>query len=208
MKFIYYKLFDNYYIENDDKALLQIFILYKYNLISEAKRNGMLSSLRKKTLTTYKNTYHCTINDEWYNNEPFIDILDDVIIRAKLDDPYITMEEMLIYMNNYFSANKNYCLNKIYGLFIYPVIQNINTEYMNKALVSLGINSATTNDDYDDYECHGYCCDDCDGDYDEYKRSQYDYRIIQDNNKQINLLVTNILDKYWDFRSSHISRWK
>lgn len=54
--------------------LLVLSCLHHEKKISDAKLKGQFQALRKGTLQRKKNTYHCTINNSWYNDENITEI--------------------------------------------------------------------------------------------------------------------------------------
>lgn len=179
------------HLEANVKCLLHIIFLHYNGIVNDVKMQGMFKSLRSGKL--YRNTFHCTINDKWYHDEHMNEIYDDVFI-SMVESPVkneISFDELLKYIRLYLNKNKNYCINYIFGSIISPVINayqeynNFNTNFTRL----LGIVEPELNiKRYED--CHdldwGYCCDDCDGDLNAYKRSRYEYNYVRENKKQIN----------------------
>ena len=140
----------------------------------------MIKSLRKDTLIRKINTYHCTINDKWYNGEGtfgiFCEAYEDVCKRTDL-----SIEEFLPYLQLYTNKNRNYCLNFIFYEYIEPLLNNIKGYYEPRILRSFNLkhleDTVLTYEEADrKYQLgSGYCCEDCDGDYTQYKKNRYHY---------------------------------
>lgn len=178
-----------YYPDINSKLVLFLIIthLHLQNKINDAKMKAMFSSLKKGTLQRKVNTYHCKINDKWYNDEGMFGILceayNEVCVRKDLD-----IETVLTYLNKFLNANRNYCINYIYIEFIVPLFSNLGDEKSVKLLKTFELKNFNVNyvsyeeADRNGYLSSGYCCSDCDGCLGEYKRSRYNYRYNQPSN--------------------------
>jgi hypothetical protein len=171
-----------FYPNIDSKLVVFLIIthLHLQGKINDDKMKAMFLGLKKGTLLRNVNTYHCKINDTWYNDESMFTILcnvyNDVCIRKDLD-----IEVVLTYLNKFLNANRNYCINYIYIEFIVPLFNNLSDEKNVKLLKTFELKGFNVN--YISYEEadrrgdleNGYCCSDCDGCLGEYKRSRYSY---------------------------------
>jgi hypothetical protein len=134
----------------------------------------MFKSLREGKLLRYLNTYHCKINDKWYGNESMTEVLTDVCEKANMQIRNLSLDEILAYTNLYLNKNKNFCIDHIYTTIIKPFIDRAKyDEYRTMELGLFGTKLLNEPIAYRDFKPHGYCCSDCDGDYSDYKSSQY-----------------------------------
>lgn len=67
------------YIELEGSMLLILSLLHIEGKITDQKLKGQFAALRNGTLQAPKRTYHCDINDQWYNSEPVSDIWSDLL---------------------------------------------------------------------------------------------------------------------------------
>jgi hypothetical protein len=191
-----------YYSKIDHKLTLFLIIthLHLQNKINDAKMKSMFKSLKAGTLIRKINTYHCKINNRWYNDESMFNVLchvyEDICIRKDLD-----IEVVLKYLNKFLNANRNYCINYIYLEFILPLFGNLEDTNNVKLLKTFELKSFNVN--YVSYEeadmrgdlSFGYCCSDCSGCLGEYKRNQYQYRYNKPSNiKQMKQYFINELN--------------
>lgn len=173
-----------HYLESEVIVFMLIVQLHYSKKISDEKLKGMLKALRNGTMR-YKNTYHCTINDKWYSEETMVDILFDVIEEQIIDIP---IETFLVYLNKYLNKNKNFCIDWVYFGVFKPLI-NIWTNDVIDAIIK-SISNVVDVENYKSYEdalesgelSYGYCCSDCDGNFNSYTWSNYNnqYRDFQE----------------------------
>jgi hypothetical protein len=83
---------------------------------------------------------------------------------------------------------KNYCIDHIWFEYIEPFISKYgNREYYDNEDLKyiLSFQYDTSNIDKTEYKYYeprgGYCCSDCDGDYDIFKKNRYEYDIVHKN---------------------------
>ena len=168
-----------YRLEEETLLFLIIISLHYNKIITDDKLKGMFKGLRDKSLNKFRNTYHCTINNRWYNDESMLSILsevhDELCPRTDLE-----LDVVLSYLNKYLSRNKNFCIDWVYFSILHLLI-NSNNDYIFKFLRSeFGINMSSEFMTFTEAKEHGYldgsyCCEDCDGDYNEHLRNQYEY---------------------------------
>lgn len=154
--------------------------LHVQGKINDEKLKAMFKSLKNGTLIREINTYHCKINNKWYDSEDMFTILcevyNEVCIRKDLD-----IEVVLKYLNKFLNANRNYCINYIYIEFLLPLFNNLCDSKNVKLLKTFELKDFNVN--YISYEdadrsgslSSGYCCEDCSGCLEEYKRIRYEY---------------------------------
>lgn len=110
-----------WYLEDEIVILLILSGLYERNIITLDKLKGQLKSLKEGKLQQYKNTYHCTINDKWYNYEPAIEIFKDLFEEYKLN--YINVIKLIEVIQLYLNKNYNYSIDFVVSN-IFPTFLN------------------------------------------------------------------------------------
>lgn len=120
-----YKLDNGFFqeIKDEYKTLIVLAQLYERNIITKEKLIGQLKSLKKKELTRFKKTYHCTINDKWYNNEPFTEVLKDLYSSE------VTFIKLIEILQLYTNKNYNFCINLIIENIIKPLLESFSNSY-------------------------------------------------------------------------------
>lgn len=99
------------YLEDEIFILLVLSELYNKDIITLDKLKGQLKSLKKGDLQKYKRTYHCTINDKWYNDEAAREIFKDLFESYKLN--YISIKTLIEVVQLYLNKNYNYSIDFI-----------------------------------------------------------------------------------------------
>lgn len=117
-----------WYLEDEIVILLILSGLYERNIITLDKLKGQLKSLKEGKLQQYKKTYHCTINDKWYNDEPSIEIFKELYTNYKLE--HISIIKLIEVIQLYLNKNYNYCIDFI--------ISNIFPRFLNSFSNSQG----------------------------------------------------------------------
>jgi len=169
-------------LEREQILFTLIVQLHINGKINEQSLSALFNNLKQGKLDRRVNTYHCTYNDKWYNDESMLEILIDVISELNVLD--IPMQKMIYYVNRYLNKPRNYCIDYIIGNFILPFInQSANSQHYGGyecTLSKLRLFNLTLPDicGYDNYEPSGYCCEDCDGDYEDYKNWRYKYYVL------------------------------
>jgi len=167
--------YDNYccnnsHIDDNDIAILAIFHLYHNKSINDDRFKAYCKQYKNDTIIRRVNTYHCEINDKWYNDtSTFEPILESY--SEKCGNLELSTDDILKYLNKLLNMNKNFCIDHLYYKYYKPVIDytlpnNIPSDN------DLGLPSYEELDNRDILS-NGYCCKDCDGCLGEYKRSQY-----------------------------------
>lgn len=168
----------NWTLEERNIILLIIIHLHIDKKINDAKLKALFKNYRNKTLTRHIGTHHCTINNKWYKDEPMKNIYLDIYEDMPKKD--LTIEQVLPYLNLLLNRNKNYCIDFIYKQFVEPVTKAI--DYLNRNDIDI-FNSFKMGEISLKYYKdilglgEGYCCEDCCGDYEDYKRMQYKYSL-------------------------------
>lgn len=189
---VYY--YNNSGISNENVILVLLSMLHFNDKINDDKLKAMFKGLRNGTLLRGLNTHHCKINNKWYNDISMFNVLVEAYneVCPKND---MKLNDFLKYLNLYYNANKNYCINKVYSDFVEPLISNFESLYSYDILINFGVieiselyNFDTANDKGLGLDL-GYCCEDCDGNREQYKRSRYDY-YHKDS------MIKNVTDKF------------
>jgi hypothetical protein len=195
-------------IGNNVEAFLMIIFMHYHGRITDAKMHGMFKGLRlnftgytpfsdfgKKNyfpnykpknvtpLLRYVKTYHNTINDSWYNDESMYTILQETFYEAVLTKKEMDMKTFMGYVNKFLCKGKKECYEFVHNEVIEAILQMLDVSYNFdrgvNLLQELGIINNVSYPSFDRYEVWGYCCDDCDGDFDDYKQRQYHENVVK-----------------------------
>jgi hypothetical protein len=203
-------LLDNY-LEDNDKLFLLVVALHYNKIIDDAKFAGKMKSLREGKLNRRINTYHCNINNEWYSDDRMVNVLEDVWIKSKVVKNNIPLKTFLIYINKLLNKPQNYCVNYCYTQFIKPIVERYNVRsygswdndfYYNDNCIKLidkfgfNLNVVTFSKFEMNNYCSGYCCEDCDGPYESYRNSQYEYNYLKQNLINLKKEIFNVLNTF------------
>jgi len=185
------------FIEHKYIALLIIILLHHNKKINDERLKAFFKSLKNNTLLRRINTYHCKINNTWYNDTSMYEVLLEVY-NDNCPKNDIDLNTFLKYLNQYFNANKNFCLNAVYFHYIEPLIENFANYPANKIIPLFGLVNENEIMTYDQAESrgllsNGYCCEDCDGCYTQYKQSQYQFYYFENAKKEITNTFKNYL---------------
>lgn len=216
---------DSYYSlgeERNKELFLLISLLHINGFINNQSLNSLFNLLRKNKLYRQVNTYHSRINDKWYNDDSIIEIYEDVFdsmihpknknvllklerinklrkidnLPPKVYKEYLTFEEVLKYLNRYLNKTRNYCIDYLFYEFIAP---NIRTEYREHVLNSMfNYDFSKLNEKYSVSD-YGYCCEDCDGPYEDYMSYRYSQKsdyVKKEINKMVNVFLNEKREKY------------
>ena len=198
-------------LQRKDVSLLCLVLLYHNGIINDKSyiTNSLKVNDADKTLERYLSTYHSKINDKWYNDMFISDIYLD-IVKEKCSDYNIEFANFLTYLNKALSKNRNYILNIFYYNYVKPLLNKYSIENSYEFL-----NNIVSIPEIE-FESHytSYCCDGCDGDYEQFRDSTNNlvyYEYIQKTRKAIlSKLIEykkhqkNILDKLIDEYNSII----
>ena len=149
---------------------------------------AMFTSIRADKFCRHVNTYHCRINDKWYSGENMLTILKDAFsfvmfpMKTRIDFE-MELDEFLKYLNLYLNKNRNYCIDFLQSEIVEPIIDNFKHSAGRHygILESFGISSDVRIVRYEDYELTGYCCEDCDGNYERAKSNSYQHHVVDEN---------------------------
>lgn len=110
-----------WYLEDEIVILLILSGLYEKDIITLTKLKGQLKSLKDNKLQQYKKTYHCTINDKWYNDEPARKVFKNLYEQYKLE--HISIIKLIEVIQLYTNKNYNYSIDFIISN-IFPRLLN------------------------------------------------------------------------------------
>jgi hypothetical protein len=170
-----------YNIEDENIALLCIINLHLDKKINDTKLLALFKQYNNKNLIRKVNTFHCKINNKWYNDENtlniYIECYNEFCLKRDLD-----IETCLKYFNLLLNKNKNYCIDFLYFNFCEPLINNIiHYDRFNDSVINILTETLSIRENKMSFESFkdtsmatsGYCCSDCDGCLSEYKFLQY-----------------------------------
>jgi len=192
-------ILDTYNIETRVKCFVLASILHKNKAITDEKLKGLFKSYHNDSFT-FKNTYHCNIQDKWFHDMSMTDILKDAcdnLCTVKT----IELPELLVYVNKLISKNRNYCIDWVFYNIIKPYLKGLdenNIYYFKNKLNSIGLEVNLY--DKDNIPTFGYCCEDCDGDIDlflSYRMTDY---VIKPNRE---LIQNGVKNKLLSLRKRH-----
>jgi hypothetical protein len=179
-------VFDYYYhLEEGTMIFLSAVVLHAGG---EINRDRLLSMLKKanacsdifgkKTAETnvgVRNLYHWKSKNlnKFFNDESLVYIYRELISDLKTSKQFeFTIEELLVYVNLMLNKNRNYCIDYLY--------HNVFSRLLNASQYCFNsVNLPIKLQDIDDFDVTGYCCDDCDGDYEQYKAYRYEYHVVK-----------------------------
>lgn len=190
-----------YFKDSKIEALLIIIFLHKNEKISREKMVAMFRNLREDKLLRKVNTHHCKINNKWYSDEGMLTILKDAFKDVCCGKYEMDLEEFVsYYISLYLNKPKNYCVDWVMTEIVEPVVRNYsnNHEYYGALgyVKSFGVPLNISCESYEDYDPSGYCCEDCDGDYNVYKQYRFDAYVLEDNKREIKKQLANALHEY------------
>lgn len=188
------------HIAEDVHMYLIVTFLYHSGIINRQKLLALYKARREGTLERKVKTYHCKINNKWYDDTGTYTIYKDVYqeFRSQIQD--IEFKDLITTMLLYNAKPKNYCIDWFFYNIIEPILDKYQSsgnygffdEYSNNNCIQMlksfdipfeKANSKT----FDEWErtasTYGYCCEDCSGDFDEYMRNQYHSYVTSGNDK-------------------------
>lgn len=207
------EVLNSYKITDENKLFLLLVVFHRNKLISDHSLKDLFANLREGKLNRRVGTFKCKLNNVWYNDESILNIYIDVLSNVR--DTTVPMSDFLQYVNRYLNKPRNYCIDYIIGNYVLPFFDDCDTKHQywhggtsymreqaQRMLQMFNISETLNNPntyDYDRFEPTGYCCEDCDGDYDEYKQSQYECyvwcNVREDIRKELNDYFNGIRDE-------------
>lgn len=184
------------YLSNQTGDLLIIIFLFKENIINRDKYVSMLHSFFKSetdidnTLVFtewHKNIYHCTILHEYFNDVGRYDYFNELSFHLKYhigqyqNQSHITFEDLFDAIKIITNKKDSIIIKIMYNIlnqFISCSISNdMLDDFVKGVLIPMFGYSKIDIIPYRDFEPIGYCCEDCDGDYKNYKYYQYQDKV-------------------------------
>lgn len=186
-------LFEKQFVFNipkEDVILLYFVFLYENGMINKMAYLARCKQYVNGNLNRKINTFKYL--GKWYNDDYTYNIYEDHFLshfkkynslnykRAEIDFKTLceNCQPIIDRTRKHFEGYSNsfdFCVDR----FINPIIEYLGSIYYShlteKYLLDLGLGFYMPN--YDDYEYHGYCCEDCDGDEGLYKQSQYAHKV-------------------------------
>ena len=191
------RILNSNHVSDESKLFILLVVFHRNKLISDHSLKDLLGNLKAGKLNRRVGTFHCKLNNVWYNDESILNIYIDVLsnVRGETDIP---MKDFLQYVNRYLNKPRNYCIDFIIGNYIIPFVNSYAMNHYNcsdyerdeviRFMRLFNISSTLTTENYvsyDKFQTTGYCCYDCDGSYKQYKRSQYNTYIWDNVRKDI-----------------------
>jgi hypothetical protein len=199
--------------ENNKTLFLIILFLYHGEKINKARFLALSKQIKENKMDRRVNTFHCTINDKWYNDESMLNIYLDVFGShqefdagkgrfTKVSWLDIDFKDALPILQLHTGKNKNYTIDWFFYEYIQPLIERYEASghYFSvsewaisqslNAMQSFGINFQKSNmKSYESwkesYGGDGFCCEDCDGDYGAYCSNRYASYVVNNNKKTL-----------------------
>lgn len=113
---------NNYYIEWQDKALINLIFMRHTKLISEKSFKDLsLSIIRGKT-PHFRGTYQFAPTNDWFNGENTEDIFKEVLSKYRHSITPISFEKMIEYVGVITGQPRNLVINTIFDVFVKPII--------------------------------------------------------------------------------------
>ena len=198
--------------ENNKTLLLIILFLYHNKIINRDRFLALSKQIKENKMDRRVNTFHCTINDKWYTDESILTIYLDVFYKLA-PNADIDFKDALPHLMLHTGKGKNYTIDWFFYEYIEPLINSytscgsyfsVNEWGIEKALNAMhlfGIDFQKSNmksfDKWKDYYGgDGYCCEDCDGDYETYCHSRYVSYVVSNNKKTLREDFSLVLNKY------------
>jgi hypothetical protein len=169
-------------ISSDNYCALSIIVLYEIGAFNIEQLKGYFKSFKCGKLDTYKTTKKVKLfgSDKWFSNLEMYQIFSSIftwdVPQFKVDFENVLKHfqrfmpiqndraSYQIILSNISDKIEKYCCENLHKLN--TVSEIIDADYM-KNIVK-----------FDDFTPNGYCCEDCDGNYDTYKYFKYNFEIL------------------------------
>jgi len=200
------------YYDNDKPLLLMLVLLYHNGSINRESFLALCKQHKAGKMDRYIKTYHCKINDKWYSDQPLFDVYLDVFYKAGINK--VDFKSILPHFMLYTGKGKNYTIDWFFYQFIEPLINtyinsgsyfSLNDWKINQIIrafqtfeINFSSNLQTFSNYVDNYGASGYCCDDCDGDYETYGSYRYISDVIEPNKKSFRQDFSKSLNSFKD----------
>lgn len=194
------EIIDGYrFYKDETSAVIMLSFLHYNGVINSENLKAKFKQLKNGTLLRNIKTHKSSINNKWYYDQSMINVLYDCF-ETSYKPKNIPIKDFINYVILYTKGNKSYSINWIYYNVVEPFLNKYGDNYelqykFDLFEVKFDHNVVL----YKDYEPSGYCCEDHDGDYAEYKYSNYKYYIGKNNLKKVKqtfISYLNSLKKY------------
>lgn len=199
------EIIDKYGFHTDETTSVMILSFLHYNgIINDENLKAKFNQLRNGTLLRNIKTHKSSINNKWYYDQRMIDIL-----YHSFENSYkpknIPIKDFINYVILYTQANKSYSINWIYYNVVEPFLNKYRDDYELQFKFDLfEVKFGHEVVSYEKYEPSGYCCEDHDGDYREYKQFMYKHYVANDNFKKIKQTFINYFNSLKKHKQNHI----
>jgi hypothetical protein len=107
-------------------------------------------------------------------------------------------KDFIPYLITFLNKPRNYAIDFFKSSVIESVLNSYNVQYRQNydAVASFEIGHVLTYYDYERYEPSGYCCEDCDGEYENYKSHRFEYDYFERNKEELKKQFSDALHKY------------
>lgn len=175
-----------YAMETQVQFFLMACFLYKSEKINRKKFIAMYRMADDaEALTKIRPHYNCKVNNTWYNDERLVNIYKQVCEDLLYSTDTLTHEDLLDLMTITFNKKRNWLKDWLREQVFIPVGEYFILYGMEQSLYDLlgtkGIR-ATSLQHHVPFCDSWWCCEDCDGPYENYKR--YDWEEKQRRNKE------------------------
>lgn len=169
------------------QILLVLTSAYVNKTITLEKLKGQLSSLRKGTLQKFKQTYHCGINNRWYNDESASEVFKDIGCNNE-----ISYDDLIEVLQLYTGKNYNYCINMIIDSIIRPLLNYFSNSYYNYFNQIFSTNLSEFPElKQKGYETHCYECG---------------HRHFESDSKRTREQITEITDFFHNYKKGNLTK--
>lgn len=184
--------------ESDVLILLMVFNLHNEGVVVKESLLEMCKQYRNGTLSRGLNTYHCRVTDKWYNDSSTYQVW---LYAYKSRSVYrqLDFDTLISYVNLLLNKNRNYCIDWIYDNVFSRIIDTANFYEGTIAFRNLKFNvEFNTFESVEHLLGSGYCCEDCDGCYTQYKRRQFKSAYqTQDLDKKVKAILFQTKNRSW-----------
>jgi hypothetical protein len=211
--------------ENNRTLLLIISFLYHSEKINRARFLALSKQIKENKMDRRVNTFHCTINDKWYTDERTLNIYLDVFYNPNADTMVsavkgkilwhdVDFKDILPILMLHTGKNKNFTIDWLFYEFIQPILEkyeqsghyfSVNEWGIQQSLQMMqtfGIDFTKSNmkpfHQWKDGNVSGYCCEDCDGEYESYASNQYACYVVSNNKKTLREDFSIALNRFKD----------
>lgn len=179
---------NNRNLEWEIRAFMYIVSFKESGLISRVSALALFRNLREGKLLRKVNTYHCPINEKWYNDDFILNVYEDVYHTNKIVS-CVDMRDVVAYANLYYNLPVAQCFKWLLDELISPFIENL----MVDKLKEFGFDTPTTTyEPFDTFRTSGYCCSDCDGCFEDYKTWKYNHYVADQTKEYYWEVIRNL----------------